>query len=295
MILVVGATGILGSEICRQLRAHNRPVRALVRAGSQHKAAGLGVEIVVGDIRNQQDVDAACTGVTTVISTATAMGARDKTLKLRDIDHDGQLRLVQSATTAKVRQFIYLSASPNLSTRASLIRYKREVEQAIRSSGMRFTILQPSVFMEVWLTTALGWDIAAGKAMIFGDGKQPLSWISVVDVATHAIRALDDPRLENQPLPLGGPRQIPPNEVVRIFEQASRRPYKAKHIPRAVLRTLGPIIGLFNEMAASGMSMGADSASGDRIDSPLQRTLGLPLTTVEEYAAQVASGAPQKS
>jgi NADH dehydrogenase len=53
MILVVGATGLLGSEICRRLRARGRPVRALVRPGSTKAAAlrAIGVETVEGDLR----------------------------------------------------------------------------------------------------------------------------------------------------------------------------------------------------------------------------------------------------
>ena len=49
---------------------------------------------------------------------------------------------------------------------------------------------------------------------------------------------------------------------------------------------MSPVVGLFNEGAASGMSMGAQSAGGDVIDSPLQRELALPLLSVREYAAR---------
>ena len=173
MILVVGATGLLGSEICRRLRARNLPVRGLVRAGSPGEAAlrAMGVEICTGDLRRRADVAAACHGARAVISTATAMGSKDKSLTLRAIDRDAQLQLVEFATAAGVSQFVYVSITPNLKPTAPLLRYKREVERAVMASGMRWTILQPSVFMEVWLSSLLGWDINAGKAMIFGAGK----------------------------------------------------------------------------------------------------------------------------
>ena len=173
-----------------------------------------------------------------------------------------------------------------LQTAAPLIGYKREVEQAVRASGMRWTILQPTVFMEVWLSSVLGWDIAAGKARVFGAGDAPMSWISVADVAAYAVRSLGDVRLVNQVLPLGGPDAVAPNDVVKLFSEVSGRPFTAAHVPLAVLRILGPVIGLFNEGAASGMSMGAQSAGGDVIDSPLQREIGLPLTTLRAYATR---------
>ena len=54
-----------------------------------------------------------------------------------------------------------------------------------------------------------------------------------------------------------------------------------------MLTLLSPAVGLFNEQIASGMSMGAQTALGDVIDSPLQRELALPLTSVSQYAARV--------
>ena len=289
MILVVGATGLLGSDICRRLRARNLTVRGLVRAGSAGEAGlrALGVEISTGDLRVRADVEAACRGVDAVITTATAMGSRDKSLSIRAIDRDGQLQLVNVAKASGVQQYVYVSLTPNLQQSAPLVRYKREVERAVQSSGMRWTILQPSVFMEVWLGPTLGWNVAAGKATIFGAGTSPMSWISVGDVAEYAVRSLDDPRLANRAIPLGGPQDLSPNAVVEIFERASGRTFSATHVPRALLQVMSPVVGLFNEGVASGMSMGAQSALGDVIDSPLQRELALPVVSVPEYAARV--------
>lgn len=291
MILVVGATGLLGRSICKRLRDSGRDVRGLVREGSPRRAEleTMGVQIFTGDLRNPADVDNACRGVTTVISTATTMGNKDKSLKMRTVDRDGQLSLVAAARRHKVQHFTFISASPNLTARSPLIRYKRDVEQALRASGIRWTILQPTVFMEVWLSPMLGWDVSTARANVFGPGEAPLHWISVDDVVNYAIASLDDARLHNQTVPLGGPRAISPNGVVQIFESLSGRKYTVKRVPRAMLVILGPVIGLFDENAASGMALGADTALGDPIDSPLQRQLNLPLTTIEQYFARVSA------
>ena len=289
MILIAGATGVLGSEVCRRLRATNHEVRGLIRPGSPKESAlrEIGVEVSAGDLRSRAAIEVACRGVRAVISTATAMGSKDKSLTLRAIDRDAQLQLVEVARTSGVEHFVYVSLSPNLQQSAPLVRYKREVERAVRASGMRWTILQPSVFMEIWLSSLLGWDFAAGRAMIFGAGAAPINWISVADVAEYAVRSLEDPRLGNRDVALGGPEALSPNEVVRIFEKVSGRRFSAKHIPRPVLALLSPAVGLFNEGAASGMSLGAQTALGDVIESPLQRELALPLTTVHDYATRV--------
>ncbi len=70
VILVAGATGILGSQICRLLVEQGKTVRALVRStsdpGKVHKLKQLGVELVVGDLKDRPSLDAACQGVASV-------------------------------------------------------------------------------------------------------------------------------------------------------------------------------------------------------------------------------------
>ena len=289
MILVVGATGLLGLEICRRLRAQGRAVRGLVRPGSPKEALlrELGVEIHHGDLRTPSSVAPGCDGVTTVVSTATAMGAKERWLTLRAVDRDGQLALVELARLRGVTAFIYLSASPNLRRSAPLVRYKREVERAVRTSTMRWTIVQPSAFMDVWFSKQLGWDHVTGRAMIFGPGTAPVSWICIDDVARHVLAAIDDSRVANVALPLGGPEPLSTRQVVTIFEQVSGRPYSVIRVPRALLRTAAPLASAFDEGIASGMSFGAQLALGDVIDSPLQRELELPLTSVRDYATRL--------
>lgn len=289
MILVVGATGMLGLEICRRLRADGRAVRGLVRQGSPKEALlrAIGVEVVHGDLRTPPTVAPACDGVTTVVSTATAMGAKDRGLSLRNVDRDGQLALVELARLRGVKGFIFLSASPNLRRSAPLIRYKREVERAVRVSGMRWTIVQPSAFMDVWMSPTMGWDHVTGRAMILGGGTAPVSWVCIDDVAAHVRAAIDDQRVANVELPIGGPEPLSTRQVVKVFEQASGRPYAVRRVPRVVLKVMAPIVATFDEAIGSGMSLGAQTARGDVIDSPLQRELGLPLTSVRDYATRV--------
>ena len=68
MNLVIGATGRLGSEVCRQLAAKGKPVRALVRAtsdpGKVEALRSCGAEIVQGDLRDRASLSAACQGIT---------------------------------------------------------------------------------------------------------------------------------------------------------------------------------------------------------------------------------------
>jgi nucleoside-diphosphate-sugar epimerase len=58
--------------------------------------------------------------------------------------------------------------------------------------------------MEVWRSPALGFDAVHGKVRIYGDGNQPISWISYRDVARAAAAAVDDDKARNMVVELGG-------------------------------------------------------------------------------------------
>src|SRR6185295_4203268 len=98
---------------------------------------------------------------------------------------------------AGVKHFIFVSFAP-VSVDFELQRAKRAVESDLRTSGMTFTIIQPVNFMEVWLSPALGFDPLGGKVRIFGSGEQPVSWVSLQDVARVCAQSVDNPRVANQ-------------------------------------------------------------------------------------------------
>src|SRR5213078_3988368 len=93
MILVVGATGLLGSEICQLLVAGGQPVRALIRSSSDRtkveKLRRLGVETFEGDLKNRSSLDAACRGMSAIISTASATLSRQEGDTLQTVDRQG--------------------------------------------------------------------------------------------------------------------------------------------------------------------------------------------------------------
>jgi uncharacterized protein YbjT (DUF2867 family) len=110
------------------------------------------------------------------------------------------------------------------------------VEQHLKSSGLTYTILQPTFFMEVWLSPALGFDTANAQAQIYGTGENKMSWISYKDVARFAVLSLNNPNASNAVIKLGGPEALSPLEVVRAFEELQGRKFDVQHVPEEVLR-----------------------------------------------------------
>src|SRR5687767_5974769 len=239
MILVAGATGFLGGEICHRLAARGEPVRGLVRVTSDRAALdrlrASGVETVVGDLRDRGSLDAACRGAHTVVSTVTTMRSRQPGDSIEATDEAGQLALVEAARDAGVAHFVFVSVSGHI-TDGPLAHAKRAVERRLRESGMTCTILRPTCFMEVWLGPALGFDAANRTATLYGSGEGRISFIALADVAEFATRAARDPGAAGATFELGGPDAVSPNEAVRIFEEVANAPFAVQHVPVEALR-----------------------------------------------------------
>ena len=239
MILVVGATGLLGGEICRLLTQRGTPVRALVRGTSSAdrvaRLKSVGAEHVRGDLKDRQSLDAACRGASAVISTASSTVSRQEGDSIESVDRLGQLGLSDAATAAGVKRFILVSF-PSVDVDFPLQSAKRAVEERLRRSGMTFTILRPTFFAEVWLSPALGFDAPNAKAQIYGGGQNQISWISFRDVAQFAVAALDNDQARNAVIELGGPEALSPLDVVRLAEQVTRQRFAVQHVPEEALR-----------------------------------------------------------
>lgn len=292
MILVVGATGLLGGEICRRLSERGQPVRALARKTSDvvkvQRLKSLGAELVQGDLKDRPSLDAACRGVSTVISTATTTLSRQPDDSIEGVDQDGQLQLLDAARQAGVGQFIYVSYSGNLGVECPLHTAKRTVERRLRESGMTYTILRPSVYMEVWLSPALGFDFSKGTARLFGTGQRPISWISLGDVAEFAVRCVAHRAARNAVIELGGPEALSPDDVVRTFEEVTGRRFDTEHVPEKALEAQWQAAADPLQKSFAALMLGF--AHGDSIDMG-QTLKDFPLreVTVREYATRVTA------
>ena len=290
--LVIGATGLVGLETCRRLTESGAAVRALTRttADAQKRAEleRLGVELAQGDLKDPPSLARACAGVRSVISTASSTLTRQSGDSIETVDRRGQLALVDAARAAGVEHFVFVSFRDNPAIRFPLTEAKREVEQALKTSGMAYTILQASYFMEVWLTPALGFDPANGKVRIYGDGSQPVSWISYKDVAHAAAAAVSEPAARNQVVELGGPQALSPLEVVRMFEAAGAGEIAAEHVPAPALQAQMNAATDPLEKTFAGLML--QYTGGDAIDpAASSRLFPFRMTSVRDFiAAQLA-------
>src|SRR5262249_24218779 len=149
MVLVVGATGLVGNAVCQKLAARGETVRALVRETSSNERVGVlrssGVELCRGDLKDSDSIAAACRGVDAVISTASSTLSRQPGDSIERVDAAGQLNLVNAAKGANVERFLFVSFRRQPGISFPLGAAKERVEEAIKS--FNFTIIQASWFM----------------------------------------------------------------------------------------------------------------------------------------------------
>jgi uncharacterized protein YbjT (DUF2867 family) len=294
MILVVGATGTLGLEICSRLSEHQTGVRALVRqTADPARLTALqkaGVEISWGDLKDPEALTRACSGVDAVISTASSTLSRQSGDSIETVDRLGQLALVDAARRSGVQHFTFVSIPRPPVHESPLSRAKAEAERSLIESGMAYTILAANFFMEVWLSPALGFDYPHRRAVIFGNGQAPISWISYRDVAEFAVRSHRAPGARNRILEIGGPQDLGPLDVVRIFERASGASFECQLVPEEAL--LGQMNQANDPLTESFAKLQLEYAHGCVMDSSAAlAVMPMELTSVEQYAASVCGQA----
>lgn len=285
-ILVAGATGFLGSEICRQLIAANKHVKGLVRATSDADKVAhlreLGVEIIEGDLKDKGSLENALRGVSTVISTVSSTLSRQEGDSIQTVDDEGQTNLIDAAINAGITQFIFISFCP-MEGEWPLQTAKRKVEKHLVESGLNYTILQPTYFMEVWLGPALGFDYTNSKATIFGEGNNKVSWIAIKDVASFAVAALDNPLAQNKVIELGGPQALSPLEAVHIFEAATGNKFELQFVPEEALKAQKAAAQDSLSESFAALTLGV--ANGSEIDmTDAMKISPIHLTSVSDYS-----------
>ncbi|MFC8195556.1 SDR family oxidoreductase [Streptomyces sp. NPDC060006] len=218
MILVTGATGTIGSEVVRLLARRGEKVRALTRDPSRMRLPDVaeteaGVEVVRGDYLDPASVDAAMSGAAAVFLVGV--------LGPDDVDRDRAL--VEQARAAGVHRVVKLSAigtgDPAVGRVGS---WHLPGEQAVRESGLEWTVLRPSSFASNTLSWAEA--VRAGEPVpnMTGDGLQGV--IDPRDVAEVAAEALLSARHAGHTYTLTGPGMISVPDQAAVLADVLGRP-----------------------------------------------------------------------
>ena len=145
MLLLTGATGLVGSALLPRLTATGRPVRCLVRDPRRLGAERVRVQLALGDLSDPPSFRNALRGVDTVVHLAAAI--RDQPGgSIEELNAVATWRMVQAARQAGVQRFVFFSAqSASAHNRTRFMRAKALAERAVADSGVPHTIFAPSI------------------------------------------------------------------------------------------------------------------------------------------------------
>jgi NADH dehydrogenase len=282
MNLVVGSTGLLGGTIVRMLLERNAPVRTLLRGAAVPVA---GAEAVYGDLKDAASLDAACTGATSVITTANS-AQRGGDDNVATVDIEGNLALIDAAARAGVRQFIFVSAaSVDEESPVPLFAAKARAEKHLRDSGMQWTVIAPHIFMDVWFGMIIGGALGAGRPVpLVGGGKRRHSFIAVADVAAFAVASIDHPAAINRRLVIGGPAALSWTEVVaKAGDIIGRRLEIDEIAPGSPIPTLPPPV----DQVIGNLAAGLEQQDVVIDTAATAQELGVTLTPAESVLANM--------
>ncbi|MFC9898262.1 NmrA family NAD(P)-binding protein [Nocardia sp. NPDC127579] len=224
-VLITAATGKQGGATARRLLTGGVPVRALVRDQNSTAAQALaaaGAELAVGDFDAPDTVAAALTGVrATLLVPPAEYGAGGWNVELEA--RRGE-QFVDLARAAAVDHIVFTGIASMREDASWGTAGKRRIEDALRTSGLRYTVLRPVRFMENYLMQGFPVDgINGGVHRHLFPADRPLQMIAVADVAEFAALAFADPdRFHGLTLELAGDAPTPTAAAATISARVGR-------------------------------------------------------------------------
>lgn len=291
MILVAGATGVLGSEIVRNLLARGEKVRAMTRKTSKPETVGrlrrAGAEIVVADLKEPASLAAACKGVDGVISSVTSVTTAQPGDSFEATDGKGTISLIDAARKAGAKKFVFVSFNADYSPDAPLARAKRDVERHLEKSGLDYTILHPSLFCETWLSPMMFADPVAGTARVYGKGTEKIRYVAVADVAELAVQSLTRPFASRATIAFGGPEPISQRDAVKLFEDAFEKKFDVAEVPEEALEAQWKAAQDQLEKSFAALMLGVARGFDAGIEPPFEE-FPMRMTSPRDYVRRLA-------
>lgn len=273
MILLTGATGVIGGELLPLLLAEGHEVRALVREPRRLGHHRVDVQISLGDLADAYSMRHALRGIDTVIHLAATIRDQPRGT-VEELNGIATLRLLRAAERGGVERFHFFSAMNATDfQRTRFFRAKAVAERAVRSSPLDTTVYAPSIVYrpgDPWVTLLerLGWLPAVP---VSGSGRARYQPIWAQDVARCVIAAM---RAEPDPpdgagsagarYELAGPEELSYDDIVERVLEAAGRERPLVHVPLPLVRA-----GLRAAELVAGSSVFATFEEAELMEVPM--------------------------
>ncbi|HVP03062.1 MAG TPA: NAD(P)H-binding protein [Solirubrobacteraceae bacterium] len=241
MLLLTGATGLIGSALLPRLTAAGTQVRCLVRDPRRLGAERVRVQIALGDLADPPSFRNAMRGVTTVVHLAASIRDQPRG-SIEELGGIATWRMVEAAERAGVEHFVFFSAlGASSHDRTRFLRAKALAEEAVGAAAMPTTTFAPSLVYapgDAWLTVLERLSLL--PLLPFpGQGRALYQPIWAQDVAACLVAALErGPAADERHarVELAGPETLSHETIVRLAAAASGRPRPLLKIPAPLVR-----------------------------------------------------------
>src|SRR6478609_9453099 len=218
VILVAGGTGRLGALVVAGLTARGERVRVLTRDPT--RAASLEgplVEVALGDVREPSSLGPAVAGARTVVSAVHGFAGPGR-VNPESVDRDGNANLVASARAATADMVLVSVFGATTRHPMELFRMKAAAEDNLRRSGVPWTIVRATAFLELYLDLMRRTAGRSGRPLVFGCGVNPINFVPVADVAAAVVHATLQRSERGRIVTVAGPRNLTLNDVAAMAQ-----------------------------------------------------------------------------
>ncbi len=222
MILITGATGQIGRHLVEELKGHKTPFKVMVRREDARAAMeAKGIKAVLGDFTQPASYVAALTGIQEVFMLTTPHPDQ--------VSQEGAF--LTAASQAGVRRVVRLSAiGASPSSACPLLRLHGLCEARLDGSGIPWTILRPTMFMQN-LVPMYGASVATTATFYAPAGQARIPMVDTRDVAAVAAAVLTTPGHERLIYEITGPELFTYEGIANLLTSQLGRTIKFVDVP----------------------------------------------------------------
>ncbi len=221
MILLIGATGHVGSLLLEQLCRRGEHLRCFVRPTGRTDHIGDDIDLIYGDLEDGSSIHKALGGITTVVTTAFIWYARN---------------IIQACEAAGVKRAVFIGSTGVFSSvETDSVIQKRAAEQHIFESELEFTLLRPTMIYgderDRNISHLVRFINKYPVFPIFGNGLNLMQPIYVYDLVRAILDVMDDSRTYRKAYNLSGARAYCYSDIIDLIAQALEKRMLKVHIP----------------------------------------------------------------